>query len=198
MNLSELFIRRKIKDGDIREFEKLFVHYYEPLCRYANQIVKDMDAAEDLVQEFFYQLWKNRETLDVKVSLNAYLYQSVRNNALRYLEHQAVRRSYAERFAGGSAIREPATWQDEAEWNDLGKMVTETLQRLPDRCARIFRMNRFDGKKYREIAEALSISVKTVEADMGKALKMFRITLKEYTGKEINPDEVKRTGNIAG
>jgi len=127
MNLSDLFIRRKIKDGDIREFEKLFVHYYEPLCRYANQIMKDMDASEDLVQEFFYQLWKNRETLDIRISLNAYLYQSIRNNALRYLEHQAVKRTYAERFTGGSAIREPATWQDEAEWNDLGKMVTETL-----------------------------------------------------------------------
>jgi len=59
-------------------------------------------------------------------------------------------------------------------------------------------MNRFDGKKYREIAEALSISVKTVEADMGKALKMFRITLKEYTGREMQPDAVNRTGNIAG
>jgi len=59
------------------------------------------------------------------------------------------------------------------------------LKQMPERCSTVFRMNRFEGKKYREIAEILSISVKTVEADMGKALQFFRISLKEFTGEEL-------------
>jgi RNA polymerase sigma-70 factor (ECF subfamily) len=181
MNLSDFAIQRKIQGGDIREFERLFNRYYEPLCHHADKILNDMDASEDLVQEFFYHFWKNREAFRLKLSLNAYLYQSVRNNALQYLERLAVRRGYAERVIRDS--RDTAQWevQPDPEMKELGRAIEATLRQLPDRCSRVFRMNRFEGKKYREIAEILSISVKTVEADMGKALRMFRESLKEYS-----------------
>jgi len=70
--------------------------------------------------------------------------------------------------------------------NDLGKLIQETLKKMPERCARIFRMNRFEGMKYREIAEILSVSVKTVEAEMGKALQMFRKSLRDYTREGVS------------
>jgi RNA polymerase sigma-70 factor, ECF subfamily len=183
MNFADLYIQKKIQGGDIREFERLFTKYYEPLCHHADKILNDMDAAEDLVQEFFYQFWKNRETFNPKWSLNAYLYQSVRNNALHYLEHLAVRKRYADQVSREFQHTMPAQLQPDTELNDLGKVINDTLKHMPERCSRIFRMNRFEGKKYREIAEILSISVKTVEADMGKALQMFRKSLKEYTGE---------------
>jgi len=180
MNLKDVFIQRKIQDGDIREFERLFTLYYEPLCRHADRILNDMDVAEDLVQDFFYQFWKNRETFTVKWSLNAYLYRSIGNNAVHYMKHMAMRRRYAEKVASDFHDAVPSHFPADAEMMDLDRIINATLRQMPERCSRIFRMNRFDGKKYHEIAEILSISVKTVEADMGKALKMFRKSLKEY------------------
>jgi len=184
MSLNDLFTQRNIQHGDIGEFERLFTKYYEPLCRHANKILNDMDTSEDLVQEFFYQFWKNRETFTVRLSLNAYLYQSIRNNALHHLEHLAIRRNYAEQVRGEQRETAPAPEPQSAELNDLTRVIENTLNQMPERCSRIFRMNRFDGKKYREIAAILSISVKTVEAEMGKALQIFRKSLKDYTGDE--------------
>jgi len=185
ININDFWIQKKIQGGDVREFEQLFTKYYDPLCHYADKILNDMDQAEDLVQEFFYHFWKNRATFRLKLSLNAYLYQSIRNNALHYLEHLAIRKRYAEQVFNEFQDMVPAHLQTDVELNDLGKAINTTLQQLPERCSRIFRMNRFEGKKYREIAEILSISVKTVEADMGKALQMFRKSLKEYTGEGV-------------
>jgi RNA polymerase sigma-70 factor (ECF subfamily) len=185
MNLTDFYIQKKIQGGDIREFERLFTKYYEPLCHHADKILKDMDAAEDIVQEFFYQFWKNRETFSPKLSLNAYLYHSIRNNALHYLEHLAVRKNYAQQVITDFQEMVPANMQNDAELRDLGKVINATLRNMPERCSRIFRMNRFEGKKYREIAEILSISVKTVEADMGNALQLFRKSLKEFTNEQV-------------
>ena len=180
MNLNDFNIQKKIQGGDIKEFEQLFTKYYEPLCRFANSLLKDMDTAEDIVQEFFYGFWKNRESFALKLSLNSYLYQSIRNNALHHLQHIAVRQKYADTLKnesqGFSSISQP----DEIGYRELNKVIAETLKQLPERCSRVFCMNRFEGKKYREIAEILSISIKTVEADMGKALHLFRETLKDY------------------
>jgi len=185
MPFADFNIQRKIHDGDIREFERLFVTYYEPLCQHANKIVKDMDTAEDIVQEFFYSFWKNRETFSPKLSLNAYLYHSIRNNALHFLEHMNVRQTYAQEVLNNYQEIGPQDFQQNVEVNELNKAINETLKQMPERCSRIFRMNRFEGKKYREIAEILSVSVKTVEADMGKALQFFRKSLKEFTREEL-------------
>jgi len=186
MNLTDLYIQKKIQGGDIREFERLFEKYYGPLCHHAAKILNDMDTAEDLVQEFFYHFWKNRESFSPKLSLNAYLYHSIRNNALHHLEHLAVRKSYAEHVLNEVRDTMPAHVQSDIEVNDLGNLINETLKKMPERCSRIFRMNRFEGMKYREIAIILSISVKTVEAEMGKALQMFRKSLKDYTSEGVS------------
>lgn len=189
MPFTDFYIQRKIQGGDIREFERLFVKYYEPLCRQANKILRDMDTAEDIVQEFFYNFWKNRTSLSLKLSLNAYLYQSIRNNALHYLQHLAVRETYARQVINDFQGLEQVETLKDVEMQELNRAINATLQQLPERCSRIFRMNRFEGKKYREIAEILSVSVKTVEADMGKALQLFRKSLKEFTGEELKISE---------
>lgn len=185
MNLSDLYIQKKIQGGDIREFERLFARYYQPLCYHAFKVLADMDAAEDVVQEFFYSFWKNRAALSLKLSLNAYLYQSVRNNALHQLKHIAVTETYARQVMNHNQDTFADPNPESVEMKELNNIIQATLRQLPERCALIFRLNRFEGKKYREIAELLSISVKTVEADMGKALQLFRKTLKEFTGNEL-------------
>jgi RNA polymerase sigma-70 factor, ECF subfamily len=180
MNLNDFQIQRKIQNGDIKEYERLFVKYYEPLCQFAFKFLKDMDLAEDIVQEFFYNFWKNRETFSLKLSLNSYLYQSIRNNSLHYLGHLAIRQKYAETIKSEINEQHFFTELDEPGLNELNKVIDETLKQLPERCSRIFSMNRFEGKKYKEIAEILSVSIKTVEADMGKALQVFRNSLKDF------------------
>lgn len=182
MSIADFYIQKKIQGGDIQEFERLFNRYYEPLCQHANIILKDMDTAEDLVQEFFYNFWKNRKSLGIKISLNAYLNQSIRNNSLHYLQHLSVRKTYEQNIISEYQQTMPVEKQENVEIKELNTLINRTLQQMPERCSVIFKMNRFEGKKYREIAEILSISVKTVEADMGKALQLFRKTLKEFTG----------------
>jgi RNA polymerase sigma-70 factor, ECF subfamily len=180
MNLTDYFFQKKIQGGDIREFERVFTRYYGPLCTHAYKFLKDMDLAEDIVQEFFYNFWKNRTSFIPKLSFEAYLFQSIRNNSLHYLEHLEVRKQYAENVKSGFNAQSTTEELPEIDLEELNKVVQLTLNKLPDRCSCIFQMNRFEGKKYREIAEALAISVKTVEADMGKALQLFRETLKDY------------------
>jgi len=180
MNLNDFQIQRKIQNGDIKEYERLFVKYYEPLCHFAFKFLKDMDLSEDIVQEFFYNFWKNRKTFSLKLSLNSYLYQAIRNNSLHYLGHLAVREKHAESVKNDYSHQAIYSGQDEPTFIELNKVIDETLKQLPERCSQIFSMNRFEGKKYKEIAEILSVSVKTVEADMGKALQVFRKSLKDF------------------
>jgi len=180
MNLDDFYIQRKIKGGDIKAFEGLFTKYYGPLCHHAFRFLKDMDTAEDIVQEFFFNFWKNRESLVSKLSLSAYLFHSIRNNSLHYLEHQSIQQQYAETVISDVQSMMPDTEQVDVNLRELNKIINETLKLMPERCSRVFCLNRFEGKKYREIAEMLSISIKTVEADMGKALQIFRKSLKDY------------------
>jgi RNA polymerase sigma-70 factor (ECF subfamily) len=180
MGLADLSVQRKIQNGDIKEFELLFKKYYEPLCHYATSIVKDVDIAEEIVQEFFYGYWKNRESLSIQLSLNAYLYRSIKNSSLSFIRQKNVRQRYAEKVK--SEVNEAAmvTVEDEIVAEELSKVIDDTLRQLPERCSKIFQMSRFEGKKYQEIADFFAISIKTVEADMGKALHQFRENLKRH------------------
>jgi RNA polymerase sigma-70 factor (ECF subfamily) len=100
---------------------------------------------------------------------------------LHYLQHLNVRETYARQLLHDFDEATSVEKEDTVEIQELNKVINATLKMMPERCSTIFKMNRFEGKKYREIAEILSISVKTVEADMGKALQLFRKSLKEFT-----------------
>ena len=169
---------RRIRQGDKQEFEKLFRSSYVSLVRYAKTFVKDHDTSEEIVQDLFFRLWQDRQNLRIESSLNGYLFRSVHNRALHYIEHQKVVSRHAGEMAVGAEVSsEPVT--DSIYYSELQTRVTRVLERLPERCRMIFRMNRFEGLKYYEIAEKLAVSLKTVEADMGKALREFRKVLAE-------------------
>jgi RNA polymerase sigma-70 factor, Bacteroides expansion family 1 len=180
MSVKKIAMQRKIRQSDIDEFEKLFRSLYGPLCRYAFRYVRDWDAAEEVVQDFFYNYWKNRGSITVKISLKAYFYRSIRNNALRYIEHLNITRKYAQTVIDSGEEYGPAVASDELELQELNAIIEQTLNELPERTRRVFKLSRFEGLKYQEIAELLSVSIKTVEADMGRALQLFRKKLKRY------------------
>jgi len=179
MQLVGFVKQQRIKGNDIEEFEKLFKSYYSPLCHYANKFLKDMDLAEEIVQEFFYNYWKNRETMVIQISLKSYMFRSIRNNSLKYLEHLKVVKTYEKNFTETNSSDQGFV-SNELEVKELNEIIEATLNELPERCSQIFKLSRFEGLKYNEIAEKLSISVKTVEANMGKALQLFRKNLKQY------------------
>ena len=171
-------IIRRIRQGDKQEFEKLFRSSYVSLVRYAKTILKDHDTAEEIVQDLFFRLWQDRVNLAIESSLNGYLFRSVHNRSLHFIEHQkVVDRHAGEIAASADQTSEPVT--EAIYYSELQSKVARVLERLPERCSVIFRMSRFEGLKYNEIAEKLSVSLKTVEANMGKALKEFRKALAE-------------------
>lgn len=170
---------RQIQLGNLQVFENLFRQYYQMLCHYALKFVGDPDTAEELVQDLFYTLWEKRMELTINTSVKSYLFSAVHNRCLKFIEHRSVEQKYRNYYLK----HESEIDNDEADSAGVAEMqqiINRTLDSLPDRCGKIFRLNRFEGLKYQEIAERLSISVKTVEANMGRALKVLRKSLKEY------------------
>jgi RNA polymerase sigma-70 factor (family 1) len=169
----------RIRKGDVGEFETLFRSSYISLVRYAKTMVRDHDSSEEIVQDLFFRLWRDRENLRVESSLNGYLYRAVHNRCLHYIDHIRIVEKYEREMAAksGDSGEVPT---DILNYSDLQAKIADILERLPERCGKIFCMSRFEGLKYSEIAEKLSVSVKTVEANMGKALKEFRKALAEY------------------
>ncbi|HLP74071.1 MAG TPA: RNA polymerase sigma-70 factor [Bacteroidales bacterium] len=171
-------IIRRISEGDKGQFESLFRSSYVSLVRYAKVLIKDHDTAEEIVQDLFVKLWQERSKMSIESSLNGYLFRSVHNRCLHFVEHMKV----VERYAEEMSKREQSFPENPAEilqYSELQDRVARILEKLPERCGKIFYMNRFEGLKYSEIAEKLSVSVKTVEANMGRALKEFRKELTE-------------------
>ena len=159
-----------IAAGDRNAFEVLFRSHYRPLCAFAMQYVKDGDKAEDLVQDLFFRLWMDREKTKVTTSLKAYLFQAVRNRCLNAVKVQGRVRSLNEEADDG--IDEDV--RTEEEHSERAARVNAAIELLPEERRRVFKMSRHEGLKYQEIAERLGISVKTVENQMGKALKTLR------------------------
>jgi len=174
----ETEIIRRISQGDKGQFESLFRSSYVSLVRYAKSLIKDHDTAEEIVQDLFFRLWQDKEKINIESSLNGYLFRSVHNRCLHLIEHNRVVEKHVKEmsFRQNESSENPT---DNIQYNELQLKIARILDRLPERCGRIFCMNRFEGLKYSEIAEKLSISVKTVEANMGKALREFRKALTE-------------------
>jgi len=170
-------IIRRIRQGDVKQFESLFRSSYVSLVRYAKSFVRDHDTAEEIVQDLFFRLWTDRNKIRIDTSLNGYLFRAVHNKCLHLLEHKKVIEKHEREIIQGQAENIDNT-SEMVRYNELQSAIARVLERLPERCGRIFCMNRFEGLKYNEIADKLAISVKTVEADMGKALKEFRKALK--------------------
>jgi len=160
-------------------FEQVFRMYYSGLKSYANKMLKDDDQADEVVQEIFFKLWEKRNEVAIGTSLKSYLFRSVHNTCLNLFKHQKVRDNYKTHVES-----RPDEWQwDESDSmvaTDIKEKILEGISLLPEQCGRIFRMNRLEGYKYREIAEELGISPKTVEGQMSKALRRMREHLKDY------------------
>jgi RNA polymerase sigma-70 factor (ECF subfamily) len=179
--VTDFLLLTRMKNGDVKAFKSVFDQYYIPLCLYSTCIVGDSMEAEEIVQELFFVFWKNKSRLPVLHSIKGYLYNAVRNESLGYVNKKNTEKKYSETTrktmteSGGD--NDP---QRLLEVEELQNLISRTLYTLPERCRKIFNMQRNEGLKYVEIADRLQISVKTVEADMTKALKILRLVIESY------------------
>ena len=149
--------------------EQYFQEYFERLRRYAFTILRDDDEAKDAVQAIFLKLLEKKEVLDNDQSIKSYLYTSVYNHCLNIKRHQKVMERHL-----ASDPKAPYVMDDSILRKEDTRQIMASLECLPPRCRQIFVMSRLEEKKYAEIAAEMSISVKTVEVQMGKALKILR------------------------
>lgn len=168
----------QFRSGNEDAFEQIFHAYYKALVHYAKTILKDMDDSEDIVQQVFVSVWENRLKIEIHTSLRALLYKSVHNACLNKIKQQQVRSVYAKEVI--QLHNEQGITQDTIQQKELQHKIEAAMDMMPEQCAKIFKMSRFEQMKYQEIADALNLSVKTIENQMGKALKIMREQLKEY------------------
>lgn len=167
-NINEQNLLLQMKAGDEKAFEKIFTFFYPHLVLFAQKYLGDRDASESLVQDVFVNMWEKKSKLDIR-SLKGFLVVSVRNRCTNELKHQKVVRDFEKASDGDQHVEWPQ-YQEAIYMNRINQVIDE----LPTQRKRIFRMSRMDGLKYKEIADKLNISPKTVEVQMGKALKYLR------------------------
>jgi len=175
--LDENQLLREFQKDDETAFEKIFRFYYQPLCVFASRILQDEVAAEELVQDFFVKFWEKRAQIQIETSLKSYLFRSTKNLCLNHLKHEQIKIQHAKKVIADS---EEKDFEDQFVEINLQKDIESSIAELPEKRREIFRLSREEGLKYREIAERLNISVKTVEAQMGLAIKTLREKLRKY------------------
>jgi RNA polymerase sigma-70 factor (ECF subfamily) len=181
VELSELHLIDLVTEGSEMAFEKFFKTYFKSLHAYALVVLQDEIMAEEIVQQVFYKIWEKKERFRVHTSVKAFLYKSVYNECLNYLQHQkykAGHQNYVLYANKGQVSNENAAMR--VELNELEAHLKKAMNELPEQCRTIFYMSRFDELKYREIASQMGLSIKTVEAQMGKALKVLRKKLVDF------------------
>ncbi len=172
----------KFSNIKIEEFEALFKTYYSELCRFALKYTKNVEDAEETVQDVFFHLWEKRKKINIIISVKSYLYIAVRNKCLQEINHLKIVRKYENTIGSDPEIfkEDPS---DEMIYSESIEIFNEALNSMPEKCRTIFKMSRFEGMKYLDIAAELSVSVKTVELYISKALKHFRQYFPEYAYK---------------
>ena len=162
-----------IASGNTKAFEMLFRAHYPGMCVFAARMVSTRDVAEDLVQEVFLYVWRQRDVWRVDSSVKQYLYAALRHGALRYLRHErVVQKRQPETIA--LFDRAPRLADADLESDETISLVQAAVERLPERCRLVYTLHREQGLTYAEVAAVMGISTKTVDVQMGRALKTLR------------------------
>jgi RNA polymerase sigma-70 factor (family 1) len=168
----DALLLRVLNQDDYSAFEVLFKKMYSPLCVFCLKFVSVNEVAEELVSDVFYTIWKNRNKIKVSAP-KAYLFTAVRNKAYDHL--RAVKRSvWCDIREASDVPVEDSNSEDLLIHEELSKHLEQTIALLPKQCRLIFELSREHGMKYKDIATMLNISIKTVETQMGRALKHLR------------------------
>ncbi len=176
---NDKYLFEEIKAGNKGAFDSLFRLYYQDLCRYALFMSCNADDSEEIVQEMFFKLWQNHKQISIPVAVKSYLYTSIKNAVFNKLKHEKIKSAYIKETQLQEYDLDSSEIMENAE--SLSN-ISNAIEQLPQKRREIFIMCKMDGLKYREIAKKLDISIKTVENQMGEALKFLRekLTNKEF------------------
>lgn len=167
-----------LREGDKEALSAIFHKYYKPLCAYAYQFVS-LEDVEEIVQDLMLWLWQNRESLFIRSSLRSYLYRAIRLRCLTRIEQNVAKRRmesmYRERIKDNQVIQ-----PEECQTEELLKRINEAVDRLPEKFKEAFVLHRFKDCSYKEIAQQLNISPKTVDYRIQQALKILKEDFKDY------------------
>jgi RNA polymerase sigma-70 factor, ECF subfamily len=177
--MDEQSILIELRKGNKNAFSQLFNHYYKDLVLFGGNFLQNKSVCEDIVQNIFLKLWKNREIFVIETSLKSFLLRSVQNSCLDELRHRGVMREH-ESYSMTFSVSDNIDTENYVLHSDLHNHLSDALSKLPDNCREVFEMNRIEGLKYREIAEKLQVSERTVEVRIGKALSLLRSYLKDF------------------
>ncbi len=177
----ETFIRMSLQDNPQKGFEMLYNRFYKPLCSHAVRFVYSKDVAEDIISDIFLSIWKNKTFENIHISYRAYLFTSVRNRCFLYLQQE--HKKFTDIDDKENTWIEPSDSPEEMMFYDeLRNQIEKSIGELPPQCQKVFLMNRYEGKKYKEIAEELNIAQKTIEAHISKALAHLRQIVYDNSG----------------
>jgi RNA polymerase sigma-70 factor (ECF subfamily) len=175
----DLYFFSRLKQGDEDAFDYLFNFYYPGLIVYANKFLADNHLAQEIVQGVFLKLWQDRRYIEINSSVKSYVFRSVRNKCLDILKHRKIEDEYARKVLDEQEPSNENTWDTYVE-SELYLILIREIEKLPPECQKIFRYSRIRNLTNREIAEKFDLSIKTVENQISKALKVLRSALKEY------------------
>lgn len=182
---SDLVLFGQVKNNDLSSYEILFKKYYKELYRFAYSYVRDQTISEEMAQEVFLYIWEKREKIEVQTTLKTYLYSAIKNKCLNYIKLELPKQ---QAMSDVSEVMLSISTEriDEGENEKLKVYIQAAIDSLPKKCRNIFILSRNAGLTYEEIAEELDLSKKTVENQMGIALKKLRESLEAVYRKYIN------------
>ena len=175
---ADILLLNRLQKGDAKAFDALFRKYYPLLCAYGCRFVC-VENAEEIAQDAMLWLWEHREEEIIRTSLVKYLLKVVYRKALNRIEQDQVKLNADTRFYQ-DVIEDVLEETDLCEINNLSRKLNEAITRLPDTYREAFIMHRFRDMTYKEIAERLDVSVKTVDYRIQQALKLLALELKDY------------------
>ncbi|MBI5218001.1 MAG: RNA polymerase sigma-70 factor [Bacteroidia bacterium] len=175
----EIHLLKLLQHDEGKAVELLFNMYYAPLCKRVNRIINNCVVSEDIIQDVFYSFWEKRKRIKIDLSVSAYLNRMALNAAFTYIrkvKHVSIQ-ELNEQMAYTSKLVNREKCDENYMFRELQEKVCRLVESLPPKCKLIFTMSRYEEMSNRQIAEQLSISVKTVENQMTKALRIFRNNL---------------------
>ena len=175
-----------LREGNEYAFRFIFDKYYDFLCMVADSYLRDEYISETIVGDIIYNLWEIKDNIDIKYSLRSYLVRSVKNRCINYLQQEYIQREIRiNQYVDKAAIEELFFIENKHPLEslleqELENKINSIINELSPECRAVFKMSRFDGMKYEEIASELNISVNTVKYHMKNALGKLRLELKDY------------------
>jgi RNA polymerase sigma-70 factor (ECF subfamily) len=165
---------------DLTDFDQVYRKYWSELFDVAYKRIQSIEKAEEIIQDLFVELWEKKEQIEIRESLEAYLFGALKFRILNYMRHEKMRESHLQ-VIREDVVKTTNNLEEEVYINDLESAYRNQVNNLPEKCRAAFELSRQEQLSFKEIAVRLNVSVNTVEKHIGKALRVLRLHLKDFT-----------------